>query len=191
MGKKLLEKEILKYFSFSERELNEVYDKFTLIHLKKGNFFNEKNARTTHIGIIIDGCLKFYYDKDQETDVIIDFQMNGQWTGDLESFLKKEKSTFKIQALCDSTIWAISQEDYAELEKKSLKLKYLAIRITETIFLKTFDRLIDRMSNTAEENYLMLKKEKKQIFHLLKKTDLAAYLKVNLFTLYKIIHHTN
>jgi hypothetical protein len=34
--------------------------------------------------------LKIFYDKDHEIDVIIDFQMSGQWTGDLESFLKKK-----------------------------------------------------------------------------------------------------
>lgn len=187
MDQEILEKEILKYFPFSKSEIDEIYNKFTLIKLKKGSFFNEKD---TYLGIVIDGCLKFFYDKDHEIDVIIDFQMSGQWTGDLESFLKKEKSKFMIQALCDTTVLAISQEDYTELENKSLKLKQLSVKITESIFLKTFERLISRMSNTAEENYLMLKKEKKQIFHLIKKTDLAAYLKVNLFTLYKIIHHT-
>lgn len=82
-----------------------------------------------------------------------------------------------IQALCDTTVLAISQEDYTELENKSLKLKQLSVKITESIFLKTFERLISRMSNTAEENYRMLKKEKKQILHLIKKTDFTRILK--------------
>jgi hypothetical protein len=32
-----------------------------------------------------------------------------------------------IQALCDTTVLAISQEDYTELENKSLKLKQLSV----------------------------------------------------------------
>jgi hypothetical protein len=56
MDQEILEKEILKYFPFSKSEIDEIYNKFTLIKLKK-EAFNEKD---TYLGIVIDGCLKFF-----------------------------------------------------------------------------------------------------------------------------------
>jgi CRP-like cAMP-binding protein len=121
--------------------------------LKQGEFAETAGKITSSFIYVNSGCLMSYFTDVDGHDHVIQFALNGWWTGDLHSFTKQEPSIYSTRALADSEIFYLPKEDMEQvLEKIPTLERYFRILFQNSIVAHQY-RLIQNFSITADKRY--------------------------------------
>lgn len=121
--------------------------------LKQGEFAETAGKVTTSFMYVNSGCLMSYFTDANGHDHVIQFALNGWWTGDLHSFTKQEPSIYSTRALADSEIFYLPKNDMEQvLEKIPTLERYFRVLFQNSIVAHQY-RIIQNLSVAAEERY--------------------------------------
>ena len=121
------------------------------------------------------GCFRRYTIDDHGKEVILNFAFEEWWIGDLESFQKHNPSIYYIQALEDSEVFCLSNEDLEPLYKAVPKFREFDNRKIENSHYAMLKRLT-LQSASQEEKYLALIQQYPELFQRVPLHYIASYL---------------
>ena len=128
------------------------------------------------LGYVNKGCFSYYKLLDGGKKSIIHFAFEDWWTGDLQSFLKREPAKTYWQALEDSELITVSRNNFELLCKESPAFKYLFDQKTQVGYMSALDKSARDKSETAMEKYERMLMEYPQIIQRVPHYDVASYL---------------
>ncbi len=114
----VLKHHIDKFVSVSEEEWDEIIPYFTLLNPKKKEILLSEGKICQYNYFVESGCIRMYFIDRKGTEKTVQFGLEHWWLSDYFSFQKKEPSQFFIQAVQNSTIWALSFSKQEELLAK-------------------------------------------------------------------------
>jgi len=168
---------LIKYFErIYERPLTTdeetgIMNSFKLEHFKKKELvFSNGEANTNHY-IVSKGLLRFYIIDPSGKEFNILFAKEGQIIGDLAT---PEPTSFFLEAIEDSTVFSIEDEQFRKLTGNFSKISETLKR--SYIFLQK--RFISILSKTADENYEDLITEFPDLVKRLPQYHISSYLGV-------------
>jgi len=160
----------------TDDEISETMSYFERRCIKKKKFILRAGEVSREKIYINKGCFRRYLIDDHDKEVIINFGFEEWWVGDLESFQNHRPSIYYIQAMEDSEVFSINEENLHLLFKAIPKFYDFDNRIIEKSHFAMLKRLAMMQSSSPEEKYLSLLNKYPQILQRIPLYYIASYL---------------
>ncbi len=132
-----------------------------------------------HISFIQSGIVRFSLPmKKEDKEVTFGFCFENEFVSAYDSFLKRIPSLYKIETLTKVNMWSISYDDLQEVYTKTKIGNLLGRLSSERLFLIKSKREQSLLSETAEQRYLNLFKERPNIIKEIPLKYIASYIGV-------------
>lgn len=147
--------------------------------LKKKTVFLKEGSVEDHISFIQKGVVRFYIPKEfKENEVTFGFCFKNQFVSAYDSFLTRKPSSYELETLADTTLYTMSHEDLQEVYKTT-QIGNLIGRLTaERLFYIKSKREQSLLSETPEQRYLNLFKERPELIHVIPLKYVSSYIGV-------------
>lgn len=182
----LLIKKIREYVIADEQDIAVLDALFVAGTIEKGAFLHRDGDIVQHAVFVEKGLFRTFIIDEQGVEHILQFAMEGWWTGDLASFITGKASRFYIEALEDSEILRISKASWGTLlEKAPFFLDYHR-KLVERSLIATQERLLESYSVDARQKYIRLLQSFPDILQRVPQYMIASYLGMSRETLSRV-----
>jgi CRP-like cAMP-binding protein len=180
--------EIFKDVTFTEDELQLIYQKLEKITLKKSDFLLKPDQEVSHIHYVHDGCLRTYFIDASGKEHTLQFAIKGWWISDYIALFGKEKtkSVSYIQCIKESTLYKVSKKDFDQLCKDLPNMGHLHIKNLESAFAAFQKRILENLTLSAKEHYINFVATYPNIEQNVKNYHIASYLGITTESLSRI-----
>ncbi len=181
-----LHKKVNETINISNEEFEYAKTLFVSKKLRKKRFLLDEGETCIYTTFVEKGLLRSFTIDDKGSEHILQFAMEGWWTGDLYSFLTGEPSEYNIEALEDSDLLLITKPSWDLLLNEVPAFeRYFRILIQNNL-IATQRRLMGTMSTTAEERYNKLINDFPEINQKVPQHMIASYIGVTRETLSRL-----
>ncbi|WZL89229.1 Crp/Fnr family transcriptional regulator [Salinimicrobium sp. 3283s] len=181
-----LQKKVNDTITVSEEEFEYAKTLFQPKKLRKKRFILEDGDACIYTIFVEKGLLRSFTIDEKGNEHILQFALEGWWSGDLYSFLTGEASEYNIEALEDSELLLITKASWDQLlDKVPAFERYFRILIQNNL-IATQRRLMGTFSTTAEERYQKMLKQFPDVIQRVPLHMIASYLGVTRETLSRI-----
>lgn len=191
-AEELLKKHISKTASLNEDELNYVYTHFKPMSLKKGQIVIREGDKVEHEYFVVSGCLKAFYINDEVKMHILQFAMPTWWTSDYNALYTQSKAAINVDCITDAELLCLSNTDREKLCNEIHQVEHFFRWRTNKGYVAAQKRLLSFMNNDAKTRYEELIAMYPELYNLVPKHLIAAYLGVSRETLSRLYNsHKN
>jgi len=123
-----------KYIDLNESEIL-IFNQLTVtLHLKKKGFINKENTICKNLYFVEKGCLRMFLVNKKGVEQITQFALDGWWISDYQSFINNSPSDYSIQAIEDSRIILIDNQNLEILLSKIPRMeRYFRIMMQKAV----------------------------------------------------------
>jgi CRP-like cAMP-binding protein len=121
--------------------------------LRKRQYLVQAGDVCKYDSFVVKGCLRTYFVDERGGEHVVQFAVENWWTGDLYSFLSESPAAYNTDALEDSELLQIDQPSLELLYERVPKFERFFRILTQRAFVAAERRVIDTISQTAEERY--------------------------------------
>jgi len=168
----------------SEKELIKTF--FKPQRLKKKQFLLVEGHVCKYLAFVSKGLLKSYNVDDKGNEHINQFAPEGWWSSDMNSFFNGENSFYTIDAVEDTDLLVITNDDF---EKLTLQVpimdRYFRLLFQNSLISKE-RRLISSHTHTAEEKYKYILENNPDLVKRIPQNLLASFLGLSPETLSRL-----
>ena len=169
-----------KYIAIQDSDWNFFVSKLKeKVVAKKTNLLDFGQVEN-YISFITKGAVRFLIPPKEEKgkEITFGFCFENEFVSAYDSFLTRTPSKYKIETLTDVAMWSISYDDLQEVYVKTKIGNLLGRLSSERLFLIKSKREQSLLSDTAEERYLNLFKERPNIIKEIPLKFIASYIGV-------------
>lgn len=154
--------------------------------LRKRQYLLQEGDVCKYLTFVAKGLLRTYSVDDKGDEHMSLFGWEGWWVSDFNSFLTGQPSVFNIDAIEDSELLMISQENYETLMLEvPIMDRYFRILYQNSLVTKE-RRIMSSITHSAEEKYLQLVQSSPQLLERIPQHLIASYLGIAPETLSRI-----
>jgi CRP-like cAMP-binding protein len=164
------------YFPLKAEEAKELGSLFAERTIKRRQFILQQDDICRHFTFVISGCLKMYAIDGIGKQHNIQFAAENDWITDLSSFYAKQPSKLYIEAIEPTVILQIKHGDLLKLYVKYHTIDHNFRVIIEQKYIELENRVLQNISSTAEERYLLFLDQYQGLSKKLPNTQIASYL---------------
>ena len=151
--------------------------------LRKKQYLLQEGDVWKYNAFVCEGCLRTYRVDDKGVEHILYFSIENWWTGDRESLTSGNPSKSNIDAIENSVVLLITNEDFEAIKAKIPAFRTLTEALIEKSFAASQNRIHSVISQSAEERYLNFLKTSPAIASRVPQHMLASYLGISPETL--------
>ena len=155
------------------------------VHFQKGTDVQLIGHTCKTIYFVKEGCVRIYYFK-EDIDITESFEFENAFVARAESLFTGKPSLKAIQAIEDSSLIAIDSNRLFQLFDTHHDLERLLRKIIETTYVNTVNRIESLQFHTADERYLHLIKDHKDVLKRVPLKYIASYLGITPVSLSRI-----
>ena len=172
---KMINKSVLQLVDLHPAELQYFISKFKTKLLSTNDYLVEEGSVCTHIAFINKGLVRYFFNVDgiEKTG---QFFFEGGWISSYASFLSQKPSEMSLQALENTELLTLHFDDLQQLYSDIPKLERFGRLIAERIFVASTARNKDLLTQSPEQNYLKLMKERPKVIERVPQFYIAQYL---------------
>ncbi|MBT2619475.1 Crp/Fnr family transcriptional regulator [Chryseobacterium sp. ISL-6] len=186
--KEILQLHLSQFVSLNEEQLEYVFSHFTMITLKKGQMLLSEGTVIDQEYFVLDGCLKAFYVNDSMKMFILQFAMPNWWVSDYNALYSHQKATVNIDCITNATVLAISNANREKICGEIHEIEHFFRWRTNKGYVAVQKRLLSLMNNDVKFRYEELLSMYPQLYNLVPKHLIAAYLGVSRETLSRLYH---
>jgi CRP-like cAMP-binding protein len=185
-AKEILKQHISKFATISDEQMDYVFSHFEMASLKKGQSLISEGDFVDHEYFVIDGCLKAFYLNDNMKMFILQFAMPTWWVTDFDALYNQTRASINVDCVSNSTILSISNENREKICREIHEIEHFFRWRTNKGYIALQKRLLSFMDNDAKFRYEELLSLYPQLYNLVPKHLIAAYLGVTRETLSRL-----
>lgn len=164
------------YFPLNKQECDEVINRFKERTVKRRGYLLQQGEVCRHFTFVVSGCLKLYaVDRDAKEHNLV-FAAENEWIFDISSFYAEKPGQLYIEAVEPSTVLQIQHDDLLYLYVNYHKFDRNFRIIIERKYIDLQNRVLQHISATAEERYLLFLETYPHLANRLPGTQVASYL---------------
>ncbi len=164
------------YLALSNEEIEAVTKRATERKIKRRQYILQEGDLCKHYNFIVSGCFKMYSVDNNGKEHNIQFGAENNWLADIGSLHSKKPSKLFIEAIEPSTILQIELKDLVFLYNSHPKFNLIFRVIIENSFIELQNRVLQNISNTAEERYISFLNQYPNLSNRLPNTQIASFL---------------
>jgi CRP-like cAMP-binding protein len=185
-AKEILKTHIAKTAILTDVQYDYVFSHFNYQSYKKGQSIITAGDLVTHEYFVLSGCLKSFYINDDLKMLILQFAMPTWWTSDFNALYTHAKATINVDCISDAEVLCLSNDDREKLCSEIHQLEHFFRWRTNKGYVAAQKRLLSFMNNDAKHRYEELLKMYPQLYNIVPKNLIAAYLGVSRETLSRL-----
>ena len=182
----LLHAKLNSIISITDEEFDYCKSLFTSKELKKKQFLLQEGDLSKYQAFVESGMMRTYTVDEKGTEHIMQFSPEGWWVADLSSYITGEPSRFNIDALEDSELLLLTKSLWDQLMTKIPKFEHYFRIIIQNHLIATQQRLMQSISETAEEKYMKFIEMYPQCLQRVPQHMIASYLGITKETLSRL-----
>jgi CRP-like cAMP-binding protein len=175
-----------KIISLSDEEFGHFFSFFTEKSFKKGQAIVSEGDNVEWEYFVISGCLKSFFVNDDLKMFILQFAMPNWWASDYNALYNRTKATICVDCITDSEVLCLSNADRERLCGDLHKAEHFFRWRTNKGYVASQRRLLSFMNNNVKYRYEELLKLYPELYNLVPKNLIAAYLGVSRETLSRL-----
>lgn len=187
-AKELLRQHIDKTISLTDEQFDYFFSHFNLQSYKKGQAIISEGDQVDCEYFVIEGCLKSFYINDDIKMFILQFAMPTWWASDFNALYSGTKATINVDCITDAVVLSLSNADREKLCSEIHAVEHFFRWRTNKGYVASQKRLLSFMNNDAKYRYEELLKMYPELYNLVPKQLIAAYLGVSRETLSRLHH---
>jgi len=184
--KETLKAHILKTATLTDKEFDYLFSHFKLKSFKKGQAIISEGDRVDHEYFVISGCLKAFFINDEIKMYILQFAMPTWWTSDYGALYNHTRATISVDCISDAEVLCLSNDDREKICSEIHQAEHFFRWRTNRGYLASQKRLLSFMNNDTKARYEELLAMYPQLYNLVPKHLIAAYLGVSRETLSRL-----
>ena len=177
---------IFKNLIFSEKEIETINAVFQKVTVQKGDTLIVPGDIADSQYYILEGCLRSFYVDYQGKEHTLQFGTKDWWISDYTAFFTASPAVMTVEALQNSTLYKITQQQKDDLYSKIPKVETFFRRKLESAFSAFQRRILSGLSQPAKERYLLFIKTYPDIEKIVKNYHIASYLGITTESLSRI-----
>lgn len=177
---------VSKHIQLTEEEIKVFTSILRHRKLRKRQYLLQAGDSNQFENFVIKGCLRAYTVDESGEEHIAMFGLEGWWISDLYSFLTNTPATQHIDALEDSEVFSIEKSDLDKLYERVPKFNKFFLRLLQNAFVAHQKRILSKISQTAEEQYLNFISKYPSIEQRVPQSQIASYLGITPETISRI-----
>ena len=167
---KLLKHNISQHISLSDKEMLDFCSLFEPKKIKKKHFLFREGEVCKFEGFVTKGLFRVYHIDQNGFEHVLYFAVENWWITDIDSFVNEKPSQLFIEALEDSEVLLIAKKDKDFAYKNLQQIEKLFRIMTQKTHVALQRRMIDNLSKTADQRYIVLLQNIRNFFN-----DLITY----------------
>lgn len=185
-AKEILKEHIAKTASLTDEQFDYFFSHFKLLSYKKGQTVITEGDKVDCEYFVLSGCLKAFFINDDIKMYILQFAMPTWWTSDYNALYSNSRATINIDCITDVEILCLSGADREKLCNEIHQVEHFFRWRTNRGYVASQKRLLSFMNNDAKKRYEELLTLYPQLYNLVPKHLIAAYLGISRETLSRL-----
>ena len=165
--------------TFTNEELAIFNDLLEHKIVPKKTFLLQEGEVSNLEAYVVKGCIRSYFINENGFEVILQFDIEDWWVGDITSFYEQTPSKLFIETLEDCELLTFNPETKEELLARVPKFERVFRLMVQRSLAATQNRLINTISKTAQERYLDFIERYPAIPQRVPQHYIAAYLGIS------------
>jgi CRP-like cAMP-binding protein len=188
-AKEILKTHIAKTVTLTEEQFDYVFSHFKYQSFKKGQNIITAGDNVDHEYFVLAGCLKSFYINDDLKMYILQFAMPTWWASDFNALYSHTKATINLDCITDAEVLCLSNEDREKICSELHPMEHFFRWRTNKGYVASQKRLLSFMNNNVKHRYEELLKQYPELYNIVPKNLIAAYLGVSRETLSRLYQH--
>jgi len=185
-AKDILQEHVAKLASLTADEFGYFFSHFKPLAFKKGQVLIREGDKVDCEYFVLSGCLKAFFINDEVKMYILQFAMPTWWTSDYNALYAQTRATINVDAIIDTEVLCLSNADREKLCNEIHQVERFFRLRTNKGYVASQRRLLSFMNNDAKSRYEELMELYPQLYNLVPKQLIAAYLGVSRETLSRL-----
>ncbi len=173
--KELLFAKIEEYISLSDADFQIINSLFKQKEYRVNQIIHQEGLICNKLWFIAKGLVRYTSNINGEDRNFI-FRNEGNFIGDIESFIKGTPSTKSIVTLEDCVIYLISKNDLQIFYQKVTHGERFGRLLVENIFAAAVNHLVSFYTESPEQRYIKLIKQNKDFIQRIPQYHIASFL---------------
>jgi CRP-like cAMP-binding protein len=184
--KDLLRHHISKTISLTDEQFDYFFSHLQEESFKKGQVIISEGSHVEKEYFVVSGCLKTFFINDETKMHILQFSMPTWWTSDYDALYYKKKATINVDCISDTVVLSLSGNDREKLCNEIHPVEHFFRWRTNRGYVAAQKRLLSLMNNNAKSRYEELLLLYPELYNIVPKHLIAAYLGVSRETLSRL-----
>jgi CRP-like cAMP-binding protein len=185
-AKELLKSHFAHRVNLPSETFDYLYSHFTNQQYKRGQALISEGDLVDCEYFVVSGCLKTFYINDELKMFILQFAMPTWWASDYQALYSNTKATINVDCTTDTNVLCLTNSDREKLCREVHDVEYFFRWRTNNGYVATHRRLLSFMNNNVKYRYEELLKLYPELYNLVPKNQIAAYLGVSRETLSRL-----
>lgn len=185
-AKEILQQHLAKTVALTEEQFEYFFSHFQLRSFKKGQSIIAEGDKVEHEYFVLSGCLKSFYINDDVKMYILQFAMPTWWASDYAALYNQSRATIHVDCITEAEVLRLSNSDREKLCRELHPVEHFFRWRTNRGYVAAQKRLLSFMNNDAKTRYEELMNLYPQLYNLVPKHLIAAYLGVSRETLSRL-----
>lgn len=169
---------ISKHISLTEKETAYFTSLLELKKVKAKKTLLQEEDICKHIWFVTKGCLRAFTVDKNGYEHVLQFAPADWWMADLYSLISQQPGLLTIEALEETDVFQLSKADQESLYQEVPKFERFFRIIAEKALVASQVRVLNNMSITAEERYVLFCKQYPHLINSLPQKQIASYIGV-------------
>src|ERR1700754_1971996 len=176
--KEILKQHVSKTANLTDDQFDYFFSHFHPQSFKKGQSLISEGDKVECEYFVLSGCLKAFFINEEIKMYILQFAMSTWWTTDYSAMYNQTKATISIDCISDAEVLRLSSMDREKLCDEIHQVEHFFRLRTNKGYVAAQKRLLSFMNNDTKIRYEELMTLYPQLYNLVPKHLIAAYLGV-------------
>lgn len=188
-AKETLREHVARLATLTDEQFDYFFSHFKSMRFKKGQAIITEGDWVDCEYFVVSGCLKTFFVNDDLKMFILQFAMPMWWASDFEALYNHSQATINLDCVADAEVLCITNSDREKLCAEIGQVAHFFRWRTNKGYVAVQKRLLSLMNNDVKHRYEALLKQYPQLYNLVPKNLIAAYLGVSRETLSRLYQH--
>ena len=185
-SRELLKQHISKTATLTDEQFDYFFSHFTPLSFKKGQTIISEGDEVDGEYFVVSGCLKAFFINDDIKMYILQFAMSTWWTSDYNALYSHSRATINVDCITDAEVLCLKSADREKLCAEIHQVEHFFRWRTNRGYVASQKRLLSFMNNDAKKRYEELLALYPELYNLVPKHLIAAYLGITRETLSRL-----
>ncbi|HWV74588.1 MAG TPA: Crp/Fnr family transcriptional regulator [Pseudosphingobacterium sp.] len=184
--REILRQHIHKTIQLSDQQFDYFFSFFKPISFKKGQQLINVGDDVDCEYFVLNGCLKTFFVNDDQKMHILQFAMQTWWASDYNALYNNEKASVNIDCVADAETLCLQSDDREKVCKEIREVETFLRWRSNKGYIGLQKRILSLLNNDARSRYEELMHQYPELYNLVPKHLIAAYLGVSRETLSRL-----
>ncbi len=185
-SKEILKNHVTKTTKLSDEQFNHFFSHFKEQQFRKGQVILTAGESVEREYFVVSGCLKSFFINGDMKMFILQFAMPEWWASDYNALYNHTNATITIDCITDAVVLCLTSEDREKLCSELHAVEHFFRWRTNRGFVASQKRLLSLMNNDTRQRYEELIHQYPELYNMVPKNLIAAYLGVSRETLSRL-----